>query len=98
MPPTDAEGPATTERALLPLGGIISYRHKELAVVGIFESDGASFESEVWGDFGTLPGFYQRRDASNCLVVRMKDPSQIPALDRWMRNQARHAASSGSST
>lgn len=70
----------------LSLGSTFRYQGRELRVVGIFESDGGAFESEVWGDFATLGR--RRRDASSSsLVVRMKDPADIPALDRWLRSQ-----------
>ncbi len=39
----------------LELGGILRYRRKPLRIVGVFESEGAAFESEVWGDFETHP-------------------------------------------
>lgn len=71
----------------LELNGRLKYQHKRLVIVGVFESDGAAFESEVWGDFDTLGALFERGVGSNSLVVRMKDPAQIPALDRWIRAQ-----------
>jgi len=71
----------------LELGGILRYRRKELRIVGVFESEGAAFESEVWADFDTLRSALQRPPGSNSLVVRMEDPAQIAALDRWIRLQ-----------
>jgi putative ABC transport system permease protein len=71
----------------LALGGTLIHRRKEFRIVGVFESEGAAFESEVWGDFATLNSFLHRGAASNSLVVRMKDPAEIPALDRWIRSQ-----------
>lgn len=71
----------------LELNGRLKYQRKRLAIVGVFESDGAAFESEVWGDFDTLGALFERGVGSNSLVVRMKDPAQIPALDRWIRAQ-----------
>jgi ABC-type lipoprotein release transport system permease subunit len=68
----------------LELGGILRYRRKPLRIVGIFESEGAAFESEVWGDFDSLG----RRGPGSCsLVVRVKGPAEIAALDRWIRLQ-----------
>jgi putative ABC transport system permease protein len=71
----------------LTLGGTIHYRRKALKVVGVFEADGASYESEVWVDFDILGAFRLTRTDASLLVVRMKDPAQIPALNRWLRNQ-----------
>lgn len=71
----------------LELDGILKYRRKQLRIVGIFESDGAAFESEVWGDYEVLRSAFRRGTASNSLVVRLRDAAQIPALDRWIRLQ-----------
>jgi ABC-type lipoprotein release transport system permease subunit len=71
----------------LELGGTLRYRRKEFKIVGVFESEGAAFESEVWGDFDTLGALFRFGAGSNSLVVRIKDPAQIPALDRWIRSQ-----------
>lgn len=70
----------------LDLGSTFPYRRRDFQVVGVFESEGAAFESEVWGDHDTLEAFFNRRTRFNCGVVRMKDPSAIPSLDRWIRS------------
>jgi putative ABC transport system permease protein len=69
------------------IGSSVKYQRKEFKVVGVFASQGGAFESEIWGDFDVLGQEFQRGAGSNSLVVRMKDPSQIPALDRWIRAQ-----------
>jgi putative ABC transport system permease protein len=69
------------------LGKQVKYQRKEFGVVGVFASQGGAFESEIWGDFDVLGQEFQRGAGSNSLVVRMKDASQIPALDRWIRAQ-----------
>jgi putative ABC transport system permease protein len=71
----------------LALGGDVRYQQKRFRIVGIFESTGGAFESEVWGDYDTLAAIFQRGAGSNSLVVRMKDPAAIPELDRWIRAQ-----------
>ncbi len=81
-------GRKLTERIRgVKLGDNVKYQHKQLHVVGIFESQGGAFESEIWGDFDTLGAIFQRGSGSNSLVVRMKDPAAIPELDRWIRAQ-----------
>src|SRR5262249_60612041 len=69
------------------LGSSFQYRRHDFEVVGVFESDGAAFESEVWGDHDTLEAFFNRRIRYNCGVVRLRDPSTIPSLDRWIRSR-----------
>jgi putative ABC transport system permease protein len=70
-------------------GGSLRAGRKELQVVGVFASDGAAFESEVWGDHDVVGGLFKLGAGSNALVVRVADPSHIPALDRWIRAQPR---------
>ena len=71
----------------LRLGGAVKYQRKQFKIVGIFESEGGAFESEVWGDFDVFGAMFQRGNGSNSVVARMKDPADIPALDRWIRSQ-----------
>lgn len=72
----------------LHVGGTVKYQKKEFKIVGLFSSTGEAFESEIWGDFDTLGGVFLRRGTgASTIVVRMKDPAQITALDRWMRTQ-----------
>jgi putative ABC transport system permease protein len=70
----------------LDVGSSFPYRRRDFRVVGVFESDGAAFESEVWGDHDTLESFFNRRIRYNCGVVRLKDVSALPTLDRWVRS------------
>ena len=77
----------TTRIRGLSLGGDVKYQQKRFRIVGVFESSGGAFESEVWGDYDTFAAIFQRGEGSNSLVVRMKDPAAIPELDRWIRAQ-----------
>ena len=71
----------------LELGGNVKYQQKLFKIVGLFESTGGAFESEIWGDYDTFGAIFQRGAGSNSLVVRMKDPATIGELDRWIRAQ-----------
>jgi putative ABC transport system permease protein len=71
----------------LEIGGNVKYQQKLFKIVGLFESTGAAFESEVWGDYDTFSAIFQRGGGSNSLVLRMKDPAAIPELDRFVRAQ-----------
>ena len=68
------------------LGQTVKYQKKQFKIVGVFASQGGAFESEIWGDFDVFGAIFQRGAGSNSLVVRMKDPAEIPALDRWIRS------------
>jgi putative ABC transport system permease protein len=71
----------------LELGGTLKYERKDFKIVGVFESEGPAFESEVWGDYATLGSLFQRGGGSNSLVVRMRDAGDIAALDKWIKAQ-----------
>jgi putative ABC transport system permease protein len=71
----------------LRLGGSVKYQRKQFQIVGVFESQGGAFESEIWGDYDVLGQAFQRGSGSNSMVVRMKNAADIPALDRWIRAQ-----------
>ncbi len=71
----------------LNLGQRLKYMDKSFVVVGVFESSGGAFESEIWGDYDVMGAMFQRGSGSNSLIVRMKDASQIGALDKWIRAQ-----------
>jgi putative ABC transport system permease protein len=77
----------TKRIAGLVIGGNVKYQQKLFKIVGLFESEGAAFESEIWGDYDTFSAIFQRGGGSNSLVLRMKDPSTIPELDRFVRAQ-----------
>jgi len=71
----------------LEIGGTLKYEQKQFKIVGVFESTGQAFESEVWGDFDVLGAEFNRGAGSNSVVARMKNPADIPALDKWIRAQ-----------
>jgi putative ABC transport system permease protein len=71
----------------LERGGVLKYEQKRFNIVGVFESEGQAFESEIWGDFDVLGADFNRGAGSNSLVVRMKNPADIPELDQWIRAQ-----------
>jgi ABC-type lipoprotein release transport system permease subunit len=77
----------TTRIQGLRVGGTVKYQLKEFRIVGLFDSHGDAFESEIWGDFDTFGATFRRPPGSNSLVLRMKDPVTIPDLDRWIRAQ-----------
>jgi putative ABC transport system permease protein len=77
----------TTRIRGLAIGDEVPYQQKRFKIVGLFESTGGAFESEIWGDFDTFGPIFRRGSGSNVLVVRMKDPVAIPELDRFIRAQ-----------
>jgi ABC-type lipoprotein release transport system permease subunit len=70
----------------LGLGRPVKYQRKHFNIVGIFESQGGAFESEIWGDFDVLGAIFQRGPGSNSLAVRVNNPADIASLDQWIRS------------
>jgi ABC-type antimicrobial peptide transport system permease subunit len=61
------------------LGETVTFGMTDWSVVGIFETGGSSFESEIWGDVDQLlPAL--GRPVFSSLTFRMKDPSQFPQI------------------
>jgi putative ABC transport system permease protein len=77
----------TSRMAGMAVGKDVKYQSKNLKIVGLFESEGQAFASEIWGDYDTVGALFQRGSGSNSIVVRMKDAAAIPDLDRWIRAQ-----------
>ena len=71
----------------LEVGDVVKYRRKALRIVGVFESEGAAFESEIWVDFEMMRAAFQRRTGSNSVVIRVAERSHIDDLNTWMRLQ-----------
>lgn len=61
------------------IGGVIRQGGRDWTVVGIFEAEGSSFESEIWGDAEVMLQAFQRR-VYQSVTLRMRDPQDLPAL------------------
>jgi ABC-type lipoprotein release transport system permease subunit len=48
-------------------------------VVGIFDSDGSGFDSELWGDLNQIADAFKRSSLST-VTMRLKDPEDLPAV------------------
>lgn len=61
------------------LGQTITFSNTDWNVVGVFESDGSSFESEIWGDVNQfLPAF--GRPVFSSMTFTMRDTSEFSAM------------------
>jgi putative ABC transport system permease protein len=69
------------------IGGTVKYQRKQFQIVGVFDSQGGAFESEIWGDYDAMGAIFQRGAGSSSVVVRMKNAKDIPELDRFIRAQ-----------
>jgi putative ABC transport system permease protein len=67
------------------IGSTIRLQRRSWEVVGIFESDGSGFESEVWGDVDVMGPAFNRANGYQSLTLRMQDASAIAAFDEELR-------------
>jgi putative ABC transport system permease protein len=55
-------------------------RNRPLKVVGVFEADGSSYESEVWGDLDVIRTSLGRGGAVSSARVRLSSPTQFSSF------------------
>jgi putative ABC transport system permease protein len=61
------------------LGETITFGTRTWTIVGVMESDGNGFESEVWGDANLVMNSF-RRPVYSSVIGRLADSSSFPAL------------------
>jgi len=64
------------------LGSMIPMQRHDFKVVGIFQAEGSSFESEIWADKNLVASTMRRQGGCESVTARMKDASFIPAFDK----------------
>ena len=65
----------------MALGQKVRFARREWSVVGVLDSKGSSFDSEVWGDVDQFGDAFQRRGGYSSLTVRLRDRAMLPALE-----------------
>ena len=71
------------------IGERIRFQQREFTVVGHFTGDGASFESEIWGDNAVLMPALQRDNVFQSVTFRLKDPKAFDALEKQLEADPR---------
>jgi putative ABC transport system permease protein len=67
----------------LDLGGAFELRkNRSLKVVGVFESQGSSFESEVWADLDIVRSAFGREGVVQSVRARLSDAAQYESFER----------------
>jgi putative ABC transport system permease protein len=75
----------------MTLGGSIRFEQRDWTVVGIFETGGNGFESEVWGDMSVLQTvFADREGVFQSLTFRLADPSGFTALKKEIEKDPKY--------
>lgn len=64
-------------------------RNRPVKVVGVFESGGSSFESEVWADVDTVRSSFGREGLVSSVTARLDSPSKFDAFKATMESDKR---------
>jgi len=75
---------AAVQFAGLQIGNTIRLGQATWTVVGIFETDGAVSESEVWTDARTLQGAYRRGNSYQSLLLQLDSPDAFGEFRDWL--------------
>jgi putative ABC transport system permease protein len=71
----------------IELGGTFEInKNRPANVVGIFESGGSSFESEVWGDLDTVRSAFGRPGDVSSITVKLSSPSSFDVFAASMEH------------
>lgn len=62
------------------VGQSLEIKRRAWTIVGVFEGDGSSFETEIWGDVDTMASVFNRQGGYQSVTLRLANPS---ALDAW---------------
>jgi putative ABC transport system permease protein len=70
------------------LGEKVRFGMREWTIVGVFDAQGAAFDSELWGDINQMSDAF-RRPIYSSLTFRLTDTLQFPALKARLENDQR---------
>lgn len=74
----------------MDLGGSFDLKkNRPVKVVGVFESGGSSFESEVWADVDTCRSSFGRQGLVSSVTVRLESASKFEAFKATMESDKR---------
>jgi len=63
------------------MGGAVEVAGRSFPVVGVLDSGGGAFDSEIWGDVEVVLGVFHR-EAYSTVTARLTDASAIPAMSK----------------
>ena len=82
-------GRRVSDRFGLGVGSKVTIRRTAWLVVGVFNSEGSGFESEIWGDLHALAGPLRRTQSYQALVFRMADPRALAEVRKRLEGDRR---------
>lgn len=71
------------------MGGKVRLRGVDWTIVGVFESNGSVFESELWGDLRVVQNLFNRHNTVQSVRVRLTDPDSITRLIAYNKSDPR---------
>jgi len=71
------------------LGETIRLRGIDFTVVGLFDSGGTAWDSEIWGDFDTLTATYNRRGGGSSVTLAVSDAAARVRLAKKIASDPR---------
>lgn len=71
------------------IGNSVRLRGGEWRIVGIFESPGAVFESELWADIGVTQSLFNRPNVFQTLRVKLNSPEDLEPFKAWAKEEPR---------
>lgn len=77
------------EFAGFEFGKTIRIRGTTWQVVGVFESPGTVFESELWADVAVTQSLFNRPNVFQTMRVKLTSASAMQAFEDWAENDAR---------
>ena len=61
----------------LDIGSKVNIQRRSWEIVGIFQSEGSAFESEIWGDVSVMGPAFFRTGGYNSVTMRLSDPKSL---------------------
>lgn len=73
-------GDKAQSRFGLAVGTKVKIQKRLWDVVGVFDSEGSGFESEIWGDLDVMAQEFHRESGYESMVLRLKEPATLASL------------------
>lgn len=71
------------------IGSAVSFGTTKWQVVGIFETGGSVFESEIWADLSVVQSLFNRGSSVQVLRIKLTEPAAIDALKAFNEAEPR---------
>jgi ABC-type lipoprotein release transport system permease subunit len=66
----------------MTLGGTVKFARRDWTVVGVQDTAGSAYDSEIWGDVEQMEDAFQRRPAFSSITVKLANAGALTALQQ----------------